>query len=70
MHNNIIEKDRFSTVKKAAIIRVVAPVQSGSQEMGEGPKNWGKKAAVQFGSVPPYSLVVIECAKALKFGNK
>ena len=71
MQNSIIENDRFSTEKKAAIIRVVAPVQSGSQEKGESPKNLGrKKAVVQFGSVPPYSLVVIGCAKALKFGNK
>ena len=28
MHNYNIEKDRFSTGKNAAIIRVVAPVQS------------------------------------------
>ena len=28
MHNYNIEKDRFSTEKNAAIIRVVAPVQS------------------------------------------
>ena len=51
MHNNIIEKDLFSTERKGAIIRVVAPVQSGSQEMCEGPKNWGEKK-------PPCSSVV------------
>jgi len=47
VHNNIIEKDRFSTGKNAAIIRVVAPVQSGS-----------KKSHLQSGNVPPYILVV------------
>jgi len=32
VQNSIIENDRFSTEKKAAIIRVVAPLQSGSQK--------------------------------------
>jgi len=55
---NIIEKDRFSTGKKAAIIRVFAPVQSGSHKMGRSPQNSKPPPAVQSGSVPPYSLVV------------
>jgi len=73
VHNYITEKDRFSTGKNAAIIRVVTPVQSDSKKrMGKSPKIRGrrKKPAVQFVTVPPYSLVVKKCAKALKFGNK
>jgi len=46
VHNNIIQKDRFSTGKNAAINRVVAPVLSAS-----------KKATVQSGNVPPYILL-------------
>ena len=43
MHNYIIENDRFSTGKNAAIIRVVASVQSASQEMGKSPQIRGRK---------------------------
>ena len=46
MNINIIEKDRISTGKNAAVIRVVAPVQSGS------------KKSLQSGNVLPYILVV------------
>jgi len=70
VQNSIIENDRFSTEKKAAIIRVVAPCSLVVKKRVKTPKIWEKKAAVQFGSVPPYSLVVIGCAKSLKFGNK
>jgi len=42
--NNIIEKDRFSTGEKAAIIRVLAPVQSGSEkEWVKAPQNSREK---------------------------
>jgi len=60
---NIIEKDRFSTGKNAAIIRVFALVKSGSQNWAEDPK-FGKKAIVQSGSVPPYSLVFPKTCKS------
>ena len=63
MHKYIIEKDRFSTGKNVAIIRVVTPVQSGSQKMGRSPQI-RQKAAVQFGNVPPYSLVVQKMGKS------
>ena len=75
---NIIEKNRFSTGNKAAIIRVVAPVQSGSQKMGRSPQNSKPPPAVQSGSVAPYSLVVKYVQKpsnseiknaAVKFGS-
>ena len=61
----MIEKDRFSTGKNTAIIRVVAPVQSGSQkERVKAPKIRGRKIkpAVLFGSVPPYNIVVEKAA--------
>jgi len=45
--------------KKAAIIGVVAHVQSGSQKNGQKPPKFETAPpAVQSGSVPPYSLVV------------
>jgi len=56
---SIIEKDRFSTEKKAAIIRMVAHGQSGSQKNGQKPPKFeAAPPAVQSGSVPPYSVVV------------
>jgi len=45
VHNNNIENDRFSAGKKAAIIGVVAPVQSGS------PKKWAE--AIKFDARQP-----------------
>jgi len=33
VHNYVIEKDRFSTGNNAAIIRLVAPVESGSKKL-------------------------------------
>jgi len=66
VHNNIIENDRISTGKIAAIIRVVAPVQSGSQKMGRRSKKFeAAPPAVQSGSVPPYSHVVKNRRKVL-----
>ena len=44
MHNYIIEKDRFSTGKHAAIIRVVDSVQSGSQEICKSPQIRARKS--------------------------
>jgi len=50
-NNNYIENDRFSAGKKAAIIGVVAPVQSGSRtKWAEAPLF--EAAAVLFGNVP------------------
>jgi len=51
VHNYIIEKDRFSTGKNAAIIRVDATVQSGSKKMCKSPKIRGE-SPVQFINVP------------------
>jgi len=70
IHNYIIEKNRFRW-KKAATIRVVALVVTGSEkEWVKAPKFGGvRMPAVQFGSVPPYSLVVQKIFKTLKFGN-
>jgi len=39
----IIEKGSFSTGKNAAIIRIVAPVQSGRKKIGKSPQNSGEK---------------------------
>jgi len=50
VHNNNIENDRFSAAKKAAIIRVVAPLQSGS------PQKWAE--ALKFEARPPCCLVM------------
>jgi len=50
VHNYIIENYRLSTGKNAAIISVVAPVQSGSQKWTEAQI---QKTAVQFGNVLP-----------------
>jgi len=75
---NIIEKGRFPTGKKAVIIRVFSPVQSGTHKMGRSPQNSKPPPAVQSGSVPPYSLVVKNVQKpsnseikkaAVKFGS-
>ena len=49
MDNYIIEKDRFSDGKNGAIIRVVAPVQFGSQEMGKSHQNRGRKSSTRGG---------------------
>ena len=49
---------------------MVAPCSLVVKKREKAPKIGEKKAAVQFGSVPPYNLVVIECAKDLKFRNK
>jgi len=38
VHNNIIEKDRFSTGKKVAIIRVVAPCSLVVKKWAKAPK--------------------------------
>jgi hypothetical protein len=43
VHNYINEKDRFSAGKNATIVRVVALVQSGCQEMGKSPQIRGNK---------------------------
>jgi len=63
--NNITEKEKFSIGKNAAIIRVVAPVQSGSQKMGKSPKIRGEKSRRSVWYCTPYSIVVKKWAKAV-----
>jgi len=54
VRNYIIEKHWFSTGKNATIIRLVAPCSLVVKKWAQAAKL--KKAAVQFGNVPPYSL--------------
>jgi len=50
---NIIENDRFSTGKNAAVIRVIDPCGLVVNKWAEAPQNSKPPPAVQSGSVPP-----------------